>query len=201
MGGGSELALSCQVIIATPAGSMAFPETGIGIYPGLGGMYRMARRIGKNLAKYFVFTGMPLNAKDAHALGIFDRVVEPFAVDAAISELASGEKPEKSVREDVSEKFQPMIRLFDEKNVRLLLQGKLPGDADTAIAEKVLKYLGYKAPLALKIANEIMDEQDGKTADKAVEIELNRLAEIFSTADALEGLSSLGRKRPEYRGR
>lgn len=200
MGGGSELALACQAIIATPAGSMSFPETGIGIYPGLGGMYRMARRVGKNLAKYFVFTGMQLSAEDAHALGIVDRVVEPFAVDAAISELASGEKPEKSVREDVPEKFQPMIRLFDEKNVHSLLQGKLPGDADAALAEKVVKFLGYKAPLALKIANEIMDEQDGKTADLAIEIELNRLAEIFSTADALEGLSSLGRKRPEYKG-
>jgi enoyl-CoA hydratase / 3-hydroxyacyl-CoA dehydrogenase len=201
MGGGSELALSCRQIIATPAGSMAFPETGIGIYPGLGGMYRLARKIGKNLAKYFVFTGMPLNAEDAHALGIFDRVVEPSAVDAAIGELDSGKKPEKSDHGDVSGKFQPMIRLFDDKNIPSLLQGRLPGDADTAFAEKIVKYLGYKAPLALKIADEIMDEQRGKSSDKAIEIELGRLAEIFSTADALEGLSSLGRKRPEYGGK
>ena len=40
LGGGSELALACQAIVATSAGSMAFPETGIGIYPGLGGMLR-----------------------------------------------------------------------------------------------------------------------------------------------------------------
>ncbi|MFZ3048563.1 MAG: 3-hydroxyacyl-CoA dehydrogenase NAD-binding domain-containing protein, partial [Desulfatirhabdiaceae bacterium] len=49
LGGGSELALSCQAIIATPAGSMAFPETGIGIYPGLGGMLRMTRHVGPEL--------------------------------------------------------------------------------------------------------------------------------------------------------
>ena len=36
--------------------------------------------------------------------------------------------------------------------------------------------------------------------DEAVEIELTRLSEIFSTADALEGLSSVGRKRPEFKG-
>ena len=144
---------------------------------------------------------MPLGAADAHALGIIDRVVAPDAVDAAISESVLEKGPENSVHCDASEKFQPMIKLFDEENIPSLLQGTPPGDADTALAQKVIKYLGYKAPLALKIANEIMDEQDGKTPDQAIKIELNRVGEIFSTADALEGLSSLGRKRPEYRGR
>jgi len=41
----------------------------------------------------------------------------------------------------------------------------------------------------------------GKTMAEAVEIELGRLSEIFSTADALEGLSSLGKKRPEFKGK
>ncbi len=70
LGGGSELALACQAIIATPAGSMAFPEIGIGIYPGLGGMLRMARHVGPALAKYFAFTGAAISAADAQGLGI-----------------------------------------------------------------------------------------------------------------------------------
>ena len=57
LGGGSELALACQAVIATPAASMGFPETGIGIFPGMGGMARMGRMTGPELAKYYVFTG------------------------------------------------------------------------------------------------------------------------------------------------
>ena len=62
MGGGTELALACQAIVATPHGSLALPETGIGIYPGMGGMLRLARRIGPELAKYYTFTGTVLSA-------------------------------------------------------------------------------------------------------------------------------------------
>ena len=47
---------------------------------------------------------------------------------------------------------------------------------------------------------EIIDRQAGKSIPDAVEIELAHLNEIFSTADALEGLSSLGRRRPEFKG-
>lgn len=49
-------------------------------------------------------------------------------------------------------------------------------------------------------ANAIIDRQVGQPVAEAVEIELARLDEIFTTADALEGLISLGRKRPEYKG-
>jgi enoyl-CoA hydratase/carnithine racemase len=60
--------------------------------------------------------------------------------------------------------------------------------------------MSYKAPLALKFADEIINQQNGKSLPEAVEIELGSLQKIFSTSDALEGLSSLGRKKPEYKG-
>jgi len=81
LGGGSELALACQAIVATPAASMAFPETSIGIYPGLGGMLRMTRQVGPELAKYYVFTGAPLSMSDALELGIITRLVNPAEVE------------------------------------------------------------------------------------------------------------------------
>jgi enoyl-CoA hydratase/3-hydroxyacyl-CoA dehydrogenase len=57
LGGGVELALACDTLIATPKASFAFPETGIGIFPGLGGTQRLTRRVGVGLAKWLVFTG------------------------------------------------------------------------------------------------------------------------------------------------
>jgi enoyl-CoA hydratase/3-hydroxyacyl-CoA dehydrogenase len=201
LGGGSELALACQAIIATPAGSMAFPETGIGIYPGLGGMFRMANHVGGDLAKYYIFTGLPLGAKDAKDLGVITKLVEPAAVEATIKTLISEERPQKYGPRKIPERFEAFRVLFEGRNSEKLLNGEIPENVDPAMARKTLKYLGYKAPLALKIANEIMDVQLGKSVSEAMDIELGRLPEIFATADALEGLSSLGRKRPEFKGR
>jgi enoyl-CoA hydratase/3-hydroxyacyl-CoA dehydrogenase len=200
LGGGSELALACQAIIATPAGSLGFPETGIGIFPGLGGMLRMTRHVGPELAKYYVFTGAQLSAADAHALGIIERVVEPAAVDGAIRELVSKGKPEKYRQRSIPEKFQPLAAVGRKDNVGRLLSGEPPADVDESLAAKTVKVVGYKAPLALKLSDEIIDRQVGESMDAAVEIELGRLSEIFSTADALEGLTALGRKRPEFKG-
>jgi len=201
LGGGSELALACQAIVATPAGSMAFPETGIGIYPGLGGMLRMARHVGPALAKYFAFTGAFISAADALALGIVTKLVDPTEVDGAVRSLASGGKPDKYRTRDIPEKFKPFAALFGPGSVATLLAGKVPAGADADLAGKVVKTLGYKAPLALRIADEIVDQQAALPMREAVEIELGRLKDIFSTADALEGLSSAGRRRPEFKGK
>jgi enoyl-CoA hydratase/3-hydroxyacyl-CoA dehydrogenase len=200
LGGGSELALACQAIIATPAGSMGFTETGIGIIPGLGGMLRLARHVGPELAKYYVFTGTPISADDAHKLGIITRLVAPAEIASAINELTSEGKPEKYRQREVPEQFKPMAQMGSAENAARLLNGQLPEGVPQEIAAKTAKFIGYKAPLALKIANDIIDEQVGKPITEAVKIELGRLHEIFSTADALEGLSSFGRKKPEYKG-
>ncbi len=201
LGGGSELALACQAILATPAGSLGFPETGIGIYPGLGGMLRLARQVGPELAKYYVFTGAALSADDAHALGIARQLVEPVEVAAAIGRLAASGKPDKYGSRPIPDKFQPLALLGAADNAAALLAGRIPEGIDAALAQKTAKIVSTKAPLALKAAAEIIDAQAGKSIEEAVEIELGRLEEIFSTADALEGLSSLERKRPEYKGK
>ncbi|MCP4694297.1 MAG: 3-hydroxyacyl-CoA dehydrogenase/enoyl-CoA hydratase family protein [Desulfobacterales bacterium] len=200
LGGGSELALSCQAVIATPAGSMAFPETGIGIYPGLGGMLRFTRHVGPELAKYYTFTGAPLSAKDAHALGIVTKLVSPADVDQAIQDQIAEGKPDKYRDRELPEKFQALAILGGADNAAKLLAGEKPEGAPEDLAARAAKIMGFKAPLAMKMANEIIDAQMGKSMEDAAEIELSRLSEIFSTADALEGLSSLGRKRAEFKG-
>ena len=93
-----------------------------------------------------------------------------------------------------------MARVCSSENVVRLLAGKQPEGIPDDLAAKTAKIVGYKAPLALKLADEIIDQQIGKSISEAVEIELERAKEIFSTTDALEGLSSLGRKKPEYKG-
>ncbi|MBW2469202.1 MAG: 3-hydroxyacyl-CoA dehydrogenase/enoyl-CoA hydratase family protein, partial [Deltaproteobacteria bacterium] len=101
---------------------------------------------------------------------------------------------------DIPEQFQVLAQMGTAENAARLLNGQLPEGVPEEIAAKTAKFIGYKAPLALKIANEIIDAQVEKPIAEAVEIELGRLNEIFGTADALEGLSSFGRKKPEYKG-
>ncbi|MBW2151180.1 MAG: 3-hydroxyacyl-CoA dehydrogenase/enoyl-CoA hydratase family protein [Deltaproteobacteria bacterium] len=200
LGGGSELALACQAIIATAAGSMAFPETGIGIYPGLGGMFRLASQVGVDLAKYYILTGATLGAADLKELGIVKKLVEPHEVESTVRALLFEDKPEKYRLRNIPERFKPLQELFKGHHTDMFLRGELPESVDPALGERTLKYLGYKAPLALRVANEIMDAQAGKPIADAIEIELDRLSEIFKTADALEGLLSVGRKRPQFKG-
>ncbi len=200
LGGGSELALACRAIIGTPAGSMAFPETGIGIYPGLGGMLRLARHVGPELAKYYVFTGAPLSMADAAALGIVSKVVAPAEVADAVQSLIAAPAKDKYTPVEIPAHLQPLAETCSPENVQRLLVGQPPRGVPDELAAKTAKIIGYKAPLAVELANRIIDAQVGKPMREAVEIELGHLAEIFSTADALEGLSSVGRRRPAYKG-
>lgn len=199
LGGGSELALACQAIVATPAGSMGFPETGIGIFPGMGGMLRMTRQVGPELAKYYTFTGMPISAADAKALGIVTRLVQPAEIPATLKEI-TGTDLNKYAERTLPEKFDALVELGRSENIALLLDGKPPESVPADIAAKAAKIIGFKAPVALKMAVEIIDAQAGLPMSEAVEVELGRLSEIFATTDAYEGLSTVGRKRPAFKG-
>ncbi len=200
LGGGSELTLACQAVVATTDGSMAFPETGIGIYPALGGMMRMARHVGPELAKYYIFTGATLGVEDALSLGIITTLVKPSDVSSEIRELSSKGKPIKYRERELPEKFKQIAELCTKENIERLLSGELPASVSEELSGKTLKTIGTKAPLAIKLANNIINLQMGLPVDEAILIELQHLEENFSTSDALEGLSSLGKKRPIFKG-
>lgn len=195
LGGGSELALACQAIVATPAGSIGFPETGIGIFPGLGGMFRFAKHAGPELAKYYIFTGKSLNAEKLAELGIVTTLADPAEVESAVKSLAEEGAPDKYRPREIPESQKILAQIFTDPD------GRAPEGSDETLAKKAARTVAMKAPLAIKTANEIIDRQVGQPFSEAAEIELGRLAEIFSTGDALEGLSSLGKRKPEYRGK
>jgi enoyl-CoA hydratase/3-hydroxyacyl-CoA dehydrogenase len=202
LGGGSELALACQAIVATPAGSMGFPETAIGIYPGLGGMLRSARQIGTSLAKYYTFTGRNLSAQDAYDLGIVTKLVEPGDLEKTIKEVCATPAPDKYRKRQIPARFKEMEDICSPDNVKLLLAGTKPTGITEEFAEKTLKALAKKAPVALKIANGLIDAQAKAGIDEAIRLELARLSEIFATEDALTGLLSVGGKEaPKYQGK
>ncbi len=72
LGGGCELALSCDVIVADSTAVFGLPETSVGLVPGCGGTQLAARRIGPGRAAELIFTGRRIDAPLAHAIGLVD---------------------------------------------------------------------------------------------------------------------------------
>jgi len=201
LGGGAEIALAADTIIATEKGSIGFPETGIGIYPGLGGTQRTTKYIGKELAKYLIFTGKILDAKSAASIGLIEYIFTPDEIEDKISQLiSSGKMIKKSMKKniDIPENFLIIKDYFSDKNIESILSGT--GDLNE-LGQKISKTISYKAPLAIKLANKIIDEGSNLEIKKGLELELSYLSEIFSTQDALEGLYSIiKRQRPKFKG-
>lgn len=73
-GGGFELALTCDLIIADKSSRFAFPELRLGIIPGFGGIPRLERQVGNAVVRDFLLTGRSMRAKRAHELGIVSQV-------------------------------------------------------------------------------------------------------------------------------
>ncbi len=85
LGGGLELALSCDLRVASKSAKVGLPEVTLGIFPGAGGTWRLPRVVGFGRAKELVFTGRIVEAEEAYGLGLFERLVEQDALAAAIS--------------------------------------------------------------------------------------------------------------------
>jgi enoyl-CoA hydratase len=104
LGGGCELALSCDLIVAGETAQFGQPETGLGIIPGAGGTQRLTRAVGKSLAMDVILSGRRLNADEALRAGLVARVV---AKEAWLEEA-------KRVARDMAEKGPVATRLAKE---------------------------------------------------------------------------------------
>jgi methylglutaconyl-CoA hydratase len=88
LGGGLELALACDLRIASEAAQLGLPEVGLGIIPGAGGTQRLPRVIGLARAKDLILTGRRVGAAEALAMGLVGQVVPAAGLGEAVLALA-----------------------------------------------------------------------------------------------------------------
>jgi enoyl-CoA hydratase/3-hydroxyacyl-CoA dehydrogenase len=203
LGGGTELLLCADVIVATDRAAFGFPETGLGIYPGLGGTQRATRRVGRSLARWLIYTGKIIDGRKAVSIGFADLLVgrlEGAKVASALacadpSELPQANSPMGSTLGQMAE------RLFGDDVHDAWLSGSGPDVEDDALASSK-KAISRKAPIALKLAGELIALGSyGEPNTKGLEAELARLEDVFATDDAEEGIRALvGRRRPVFKG-
>lgn len=199
LGGGAELALACHVIVASPRASMGFPETGIGIYPGLGGTQRLTARLGKGLSRYLLYTGQSLSAEQMREMQLAWRVVEADQLDATLAE-AVGSAPVQERISKVPESLSLVAGFLSSVPVEGLVDGSLTlpgGEVTLDVARRIRR----KAPNALAAVAELTELAETGALKEGLAKETQGLSAIFSHPNALEGMGALleGRK-PKFGG-
>ena len=89
LGGGCEVALACDIRIASENASFGQPEINLGIMPGGGGTQRLTRLVGEGKAMEMILTGQIIDAKTAFDIGLVNHVVPPDQLEAKTMELAN----------------------------------------------------------------------------------------------------------------
>ena len=207
LGGGLELALSCDYRVGTEKTMLRFPETSIGIYPGLGGTQRTTRVCGIEAARFAVLAGNFMDAGAASALGLITHLVDASDVTGTVREISSNGKPANKYPGKPSDPSHPVAVMskafYSDSNMEAILSGETPEgfDPEERNVARQMKSLSRAAPVSVRLASDLLDKALVTDLEAGLQLELDALEAIFATKDACEGLSALVEgRRPEYIG-
>ena len=172
LGGGTEVALACDIRIASEAAKFGQPEVNLGVIPGFGGTQRLARCIGPGKAKELIFTGDIISAEEAYNIGLVQHLVKGYKEDE------NGEK------------------LKDEKDRPIQ-----DNEPVMAAAMEMARKIAEKGPLAIENAKVAIKEGMDLPLYEGLELEAEMFSELFDTEDQKEGMDAFIEKRkPLFKG-
>jgi enoyl-CoA hydratase/3-hydroxyacyl-CoA dehydrogenase len=186
-GGGVQLALACDYIITSPEASFSFPETTLGLFPGLGGTQRLPKRIGKELAKYLFFTGTVLGAEDAASIGLVDRVSTTLDWSGVVDDVIKNQAETK--RPNLPAPMNKIATLMNSKNVSRILNRKSAASLPEEMAG-IYEKTKDKHTFAMQAANNLVDKSEGLNLESGLKLELNALKAICRNQETMRRLLS-----------
>ena len=196
LGAGLELALACHRIVTTPDGKFSFPETSLGVYPGMGGTQRTPRRIGTGLAKWMIYTGSVVSAEHALEIGLVDLVSEANFPEVTSQEIGGSNRHSPTV----SARYAALEQLVLDHGLEDLNRSTFRCPANPVLTRAIIQ-LQNQAPIALRLSECLIDSALNLSLDDGLQRELESLPDVFQSEDALEGFSSYARGRPRFTGR
>ena len=144
MGGGCELAMMCDIVIAAETAKFGQPEVTLGVTPGMGATQRLTRAIGKAKAMDMLLTGRPMNAEEAERAGLVSRVVpaKKLLEEARATAQKVAEKSlitTKAVKEAAGQSFEMPLRdglLFERRLFQAMFSTQDQAEGMSAFLEK-----------------------------------------------------------------
>ncbi|MEV0171357.1 enoyl-CoA hydratase-related protein [Streptomyces sp. NPDC050803] len=144
LGGGCELAMMCDLVVAGESAVFGQPEIRLGVIPGIGGTQRLTRLVGRAKAMDLVLTGRTMDAREAEASGLVSRVVPddqvlPVALEAASTIASYSRTAVRAARECVDQALETGLRdgvRFERRVFHALFATQDQKEGMTAFLEK-----------------------------------------------------------------
>jgi 3-hydroxypropionyl-coenzyme A dehydratase len=171
LGGGCELAMVCDIRIASSNAKIGQPEVTIGIPPGWGGTQRLVRLVGPAKAKELIFTGKMISAQEAHEIGLVNSVVSLDKDDEMPPEVDDKSDPKKE-----KERAAEIAKILNKKLI----------NECTALAKEITKN-GYTA---IKVSKMLINKALDTDIDTGLRLEIYGWALCFAHEDRQKMMSA-----------
>jgi enoyl-CoA hydratase len=144
LAGGLEIALACDIIVASREAKLGIPEVGVGLFAGAGALLRLPRRVGLGQAALLALTGKPISGEEGHRIGLVDRLVETGSAlteALALADTIAANAPlalaaSKAVLVDGFTKPDPEFWQWQQQFFQQVFTSKDALEGATAFAEK-----------------------------------------------------------------
>ncbi|MEN3973209.1 enoyl-CoA hydratase/isomerase family protein [Sphingomicrobium sp. XHP0235] len=198
MGGGVGISLPCTYRVATENTRLAMPETGIGLFPDVGGGYYLSRLNG-HVGEFMALTGARLDGAECHYLGLATHyvasadledlkerlVAAPARMQGALGNASSTPPPAR-----IEDNLGLIAKHFSHDSVEAICESLENGESDWASAER--DTIGTKSPLSLKVSLRLVRDGAGREdfADE-MQHEYALASRVVRTHDFIEGVRAL----------